>query len=280
MTTQKITPEMILDYIDKRLKPLLNDDDVGLMVAAENHREGRAILQYLREMVEDYNDPNNSIPDGYHLVSDPDGDKLVKNTAKPDGMRSAEDWMREVYGWAARAVSRDKGYSCLGVTPLELSNLIENVQKDALSSLKAQEHPYPEILRHEICDAYGKGFDQCDRDLPNPYANPHSAWAYEYGKESGKETEKPEPVSDEVVSEAQIDFSQFQKDQHYDVESFFNLREWLQKILEKEGCVITDSGLGMGAADLGFKHQGAQYGVSIWPRIEPKPPSTGGNSGG
>jgi len=65
-----------------------------------------------------------------------------------------------------------------------------------------------------------------------------------------------------------LDWSQFEKDHHHDVEAFFALRDWMQKILEKNGCVVTDAGLGMGAADLGFRHQGAEFGLSIWPRVK------------
>lgn len=36
-----------------------------------------------------------------------------------------------------------------------------------------------------ICDAFGKGFDQSGRDLPNPYAEDSALhYAYEYGKET------------------------------------------------------------------------------------------------
>lgn len=68
--------------------------------------------------------------------------------------------------------------------------------------------------------------------------------------------------------EPTLDWSQFHKDQHYDIEAMFNLREWLENILKANGCELTDSGLGMGAADLGFKHQGASFGISIWPRVK------------
>ena len=65
-----------------------------------------------------------------------------------------------------------------------------------------------------------------------------------------------------------IDWSQFEKDQHGDVEAFFNLRDWLQAVLEGAGCKITDAGIGMGKADLGFEISGQKYGVSIWPRMK------------
>jgi hypothetical protein len=70
------------------------------------------------------------------------------------------------------------------------------------------------------------------------------------------------------MSDEKIDGTEFVQAHHGDVMSFLNLRDWLQKILEKEGCEITDAGLGSGKADLGFTHQGEQYGISIWPRIQ------------
>jgi hypothetical protein len=40
----------------------------------------------------------------------------------------------------------------------------------------------------DICDAFGKGFDQCKRDLKNPYPEGGDQWhAYRYGREPGKE---------------------------------------------------------------------------------------------
>ena len=39
-----------------------------------------------------------------------------------------------------------------------------------------------------ICDAYGKGFDQHDRNLKNPYQERSSFFtAYEYGKQVANE---------------------------------------------------------------------------------------------
>ena len=61
----------------------------------------------------------------------------------------------------------------------------------------------------------------------------------------------------------EVDWSEFNV--NGDVNSMFNLRDWLQKILEKNGCKITDSGLGFGKADLCFELDDNQYGVSIWP---------------
>ena len=65
-----------------------------------------------------------------------------------------------------------------------------------------------------------------------------------------------------------VDWTKFQADQHFDMESFFNLRDWLRAVLEGAGCRITDSGMGMGKADLGFEISGNNYGVSIWPRMK------------
>jgi hypothetical protein len=45
-----------------------------------------------------------------------------------------------------------------------------------------------------------------------------------------------------------LDWSQFEKDQHYDVAVFFALRDWMEAILKENGCEITDDGVGMGAA--------------------------------
>ena len=40
----------------------------------------------------------------------------------------------------------------------------------------------------DICDAFGKGFDQFNRDLKNPYPENSDQWhAYKYGRERGKE---------------------------------------------------------------------------------------------
>lgn len=50
--------------------------------------------------------------------------------------------------------------------------------------------PIPENMRivEDICDAFGKGFDQCNRDLNNPYvAESDQHHAYRYGRQRGKE---------------------------------------------------------------------------------------------
>lgn len=65
-----------------------------------------------------------------------------------------------------------------------------------------------------------------------------------------------------------VDWAKFHEDQHFDIESFFNLRNWLSDLLKKAGCHMTDAGMGMGKADLGFTLEGQQYGVSIWPRMK------------
>ena len=52
-----------------------------------------------------------------------------------------------------------------------------------------------------------------------------------------------------------------------DIEAFFNIRDWVQKALEAKGAKITDAGIGMGAADLGFELNGAPFGLSIKPRL-------------
>ena len=43
----------------------------------------------------------------------------------------------------------------------------------------------------DICDAYGKGFDQCKRGLANSYPVGSDQWhAYEYGLVKGKEEDE------------------------------------------------------------------------------------------
>lgn len=51
-----------------------------------------------------------------------------------------------------------------------------------------------------------------------------------------------------------------------DIEAFMNIRNWLKNALTTQGAEITDAGMGMGRADLGFKLEGAQFSVSIRPR--------------
>ena len=60
-----------------------------------------------------------------------------------------------------------------------------------------------------------------------------------------------------------------------DVEAFLNIRDWLEKALVAAGAKITDAGVGMGQADLGFQIDGMPYGVSIKPRPLPAPPHQG-----
>ena len=51
-----------------------------------------------------------------------------------------------------------------------------------------------------------------------------------------------------------------------DVEAFFNMREWLCEAIRAKGAKITDQGIGMGKADIGFELQGAPFMVTIKPR--------------
>ena len=51
-----------------------------------------------------------------------------------------------------------------------------------------------------------------------------------------------------------------------DVEAFLNMREWLINALEAKGALITDTGIGMGEADVGIKLLGMPYSISIKPR--------------
>lgn len=51
-----------------------------------------------------------------------------------------------------------------------------------------------------------------------------------------------------------------------DVEAFFNMREWLREAIEAKGAEITDQGIGMGKADIGFELDGAPFFLTIRPR--------------
>ncbi len=51
-----------------------------------------------------------------------------------------------------------------------------------------------------------------------------------------------------------------------DVEAFYNIREWLREAIEGKGAEITDQGIGMGKADIGFELDGAPFMVTIRPR--------------
>lgn len=61
------------------------------------------------------------------------------------------------------------------------------VEAKAWNARPAPQTPGDEIALMEICQAFGLGCDQWNRDLKNPYANKSSAWAYEYGKQQGQE---------------------------------------------------------------------------------------------
>jgi len=52
-----------------------------------------------------------------------------------------------------------------------------------------------------------------------------------------------------------------------DIEAFINIRDWVEKAIEDKGGVITDGGIGMGRADIGFELNGAPFGLQIRPRI-------------
>lgn len=51
-----------------------------------------------------------------------------------------------------------------------------------------------------------------------------------------------------------------------DLEAFLNIRDWMEDAIKSKGGVITDAGIGMGKADLGFELDGAPFGVQIKPR--------------
>lgn len=50
-----------------------------------------------------------------------------------------------------------------------------------------------------------------------------------------------------------------------DVEAMFNLRDWVENILKSNACEITGTGMGFGGGDIWFKHQGAEYFLTVKP---------------
>lgn len=52
-----------------------------------------------------------------------------------------------------------------------------------------------------------------------------------------------------------------------DVESFYNMRGWLQKAVEAQGARMVGSGVGMGQADIDIELDGARYNISIKPLL-------------
>lgn len=50
-----------------------------------------------------------------------------------------------------------------------------------------------------------------------------------------------------------------------DVDAMFNLRDWMKNILKDKDCQITETGMGFGGADIWFKHEGAEYFLTIKP---------------
>lgn len=59
-----------------------------------------------------------------------------------------------------------------------------------------------------------------------------------------------------------------------DVESMLNMRNWLEEAIKAKGAKVTDAGMGMGAADLGFILEGHRFSLVIRPRISPPTPAT------
>lgn len=53
-----------------------------------------------------------------------------------------------------------------------------------------------------------------------------------------------------------------------DPQAMFNLSDWIQEILKHQGAKITDTGYGFGGADVGFKHQGADFFLTVKPRFK------------
>ena len=50
-----------------------------------------------------------------------------------------------------------------------------------------------------------------------------------------------------------------------DVEAFFNMRDWLQKVCEAQGAKMVGGGVGMGQADIDIELDGCHYNISIKP---------------
>lgn len=65
-----------------------------------------------------------------------------------------------------------------------------------------------------------------------------------------------------------VDWSQFQKEHYFDVESFFNLREYVSNALEKSGAKITGGGIGGGAADIWFELDGSEFYLQVKPKMK------------
>lgn len=51
-----------------------------------------------------------------------------------------------------------------------------------------------------------------------------------------------------------------------DLEAFLNIRNWMEEAITDKGGTITDAGIGMGRADLGFELEGMIFSVQIKPR--------------
>lgn len=54
-----------------------------------------------------------------------------------------------------------------------------------------------------------------------------------------------------------------------DCHAMFALSDWVQWLLKTQGAEITDTGYGFGGADIGFKHNGAQFFLTVKPRLKP-----------
>ena len=60
------------------------------------------------------------------------------------------------------------------------------MSKETLTTITIEGHSLEMI--EGICDAFGKGFDQAERDLLNPYKIKSDLWfAYEYGRAAAHE---------------------------------------------------------------------------------------------
>ena len=50
-----------------------------------------------------------------------------------------------------------------------------------------------------------------------------------------------------------------------DIEAAFNMRDWLQRVVEGAGAKVVGSGMGFGAGDLWIELDGCEFMVSIKP---------------
>jgi hypothetical protein len=51
-----------------------------------------------------------------------------------------------------------------------------------------------------------------------------------------------------------------------DTKELFDMREWFREVIEAKGAKITDQGIGISEADIGFELHGAPFLLTIQPR--------------